>query len=289
MSTIGRVFIVINLVLAGAFVFIAGTFLQQHTDWKQRHDDKVAEAAVEKRTLEDQLAVARDRQQVADRELRSITDLLEKNERGLAETKQENDYFKTTLTEQGAKLSALTSHSTTMADAIARATADSKQALDLAMQATQEKQQALNEKEAAESSLSDARREIGDLESKIADQNDQIASLAQNSKEKDLLLEAIKIKIPGVLTSGFAQPSLRGVVDQASASSKICTVRITHNPAEAEIKPGYTLAIYRDGTYKAEALITEVQGDMVFCTVTKMVDGASVSAGDAAATNPAGM
>jgi len=84
-------------------------------------------------------------------------------------------------------------------------------------------------------------------------------------------------------------PSLRGVVDQASASSKICTVRITDNPAEAEIKPGYTLAIYRDGIYKGEALITEVQGEMVFCTITSLKDGASVSAGDAAATNPAGM
>lgn len=286
MSTIGRVFIVINLVLAGAFVFIAGTFLQNHTHWKQEHEKLQAESDEQIQALNQRLEAASAERATAVREQTAIADLLKNTENKLSEVEQENEFFKTTLSEQGNKISTLTSLSTTMSEAIDRSTADSKQALDLAMQATQEKQEALNAKEDAEGSLSEAQSTIDELESRIADQVAQIAALDASNKEQALVIEQIKIKAPGILAMGI-QPQLRGVVDQASAS--ICTVRITDNPAEAEIKPGYTLAIYRDGNYKGEAVITEVEGDMVFCNVTQMVDGARVAVGDAAATDIAGM
>ncbi len=42
MSPIGRVFIIVNLVLAAAFIGFAGTFLQNHTNWKTQHDTVAA-------------------------------------------------------------------------------------------------------------------------------------------------------------------------------------------------------------------------------------------------------
>src|SRR5690349_18863425 len=45
MSPIGRVFIVLNLLLAGTFVGFAGTYLQQANHWKELHGKKSEELA----------------------------------------------------------------------------------------------------------------------------------------------------------------------------------------------------------------------------------------------------
>ena len=45
MSPIGRVFIVLNLLLAGTFVGFAGTYLQQANHWKDLHGKKEQDLA----------------------------------------------------------------------------------------------------------------------------------------------------------------------------------------------------------------------------------------------------
>jgi septal ring factor EnvC (AmiA/AmiB activator) len=90
MSPIGRVFIVINLVLAGAFVMIAGTFLQRHTDYKGRFENATAAAEKDKAAAESQRAELADKLATTDRELRAKISALETAKTESASLSDEN-------------------------------------------------------------------------------------------------------------------------------------------------------------------------------------------------------
>ncbi len=281
MSTIGRVFIVLNLALAVGFVFAAGTFLQRHTDYKAQYEAKVDELAQEKANYEGRSAELTNEIQDKDRELRGTTSSLEVTKTENASLTEENQRLQSQLADMSSDLKSLNSRASTMSDAIERSTADSRQALDTAMKATEAREAALNEKETAEASLWEAQTQIADLEEKLANAMASVASLEQTTKEQDVLLAIVNRKAPELLAN--AQPDLRGVVEQAEGS--ICTVRVTENPGDAEIRPGYRFAVYKGKTYKGEARVTDVDGKFAFCTFTGAEPGISVTAGDAAATN----
>jgi hypothetical protein len=168
-----------------------------------------------------------------------------------------------------------------MAEAVDRATNDSKQALDMATKANDAKTLALNAKETAEGELSGAKTKIASLEESLANANTKVAELEQSTKEQGIYLDYVKKTYPGLVTT--VQPDLRGVVEQAQ--DRLLTVRVTDNPADAEIKPGYTMSIYNGTLYKGDAVITEVNGDYAFLTMTKQKNGMTITPGDAAATN----
>lgn len=281
MSPIGRVFIVINLVLAGAFVMIAGTFLQRHTDYKGRYEQATAKLEQEIAAAKAQQEELNDKNTTLDRELRAAKSALDTAQRESGALADENKRLQGQLADISTDLKSLNSHSTTIAEAIANATADSKQALDMATKANEAKTAALDAKEAAEAELSGAKTKIASLEESLAGANAKLAQLEQTSKEQEIMLSYVKTNYPGIIVS--AQPDLRGVVEHAQ--DRLLTVRVTENPAEAEIKPGYTMSIYNGNLYKGDAVITEVDGDYAFCTMTKQKNGMSVTPGDAAATN----
>src|SRR5262245_44907256 len=63
MSPLGRVFIVLNVILAGTFVGFAGTYLQKQHNWKTQYDNEKkahdadnAKAASEKSANEQEIA-----------------------------------------------------------------------------------------------------------------------------------------------------------------------------------------------------------------------------------------
>jgi len=281
MSPIGRVFIVLNLILAAGFVVMAGTFLQHHTDYKSKYDGEVQKLADAVASHDAQRAEHAEELSTLQRNLRGITASLETAETGNKALTDENGRLKSQLADLAGDVKGLNARATTMADAIERATKDARNAYEMAMAATAERDQANREKEAAQAQLSEAGRQATELEATIASQSGQIAALDQTTKEQQVIFDVIKRKAPGIFDT--VQPDLRGVVEQAEAG--ICTVRLTENPGGVQVRPGWTFAIHNGGTYKGEAMITSVDGEFAFCKVTRSVDGMTVSPGDDAATN----
>ena len=285
MSPIGRVFIVLNLILAGAFVGFAGTFLQRHTDWKATSDGFETELAAAEQKATADLQAKDDELRKLDRELRAHKQQLDGADTDNKSLRDENQRLMAQLTELSGDVKNLSSQTTTMASEIQQSREQSRQAYTMAMEASQARDQANDAKEAAETTLADANRKIGDLESAIANANGRIAELTQSNEEKDVLLAMVQRNAPGVLAS--MQPDLSGVVHNVGPAGELVTVRINNNPGSVEVKPGYSLAIYKDG-YKGEALIQSVEGEFAFCKMTRKVAGASISIGDGASTNLSG-
>lgn len=281
MSPIGRVFIVLNLILAGGFVAISGTFLQRHTDYKAQFLAKSDEFAAAQKSFDDNRASLGDQISTLDRELRAHKTALDTEETNNKALTDENLRLTKQLADLAGDVKALNAHATTLAEAVDRSTKDSRNAYDMAMAAITEKDQALASREESDTNLSEASRNIQALEATVAERNGAIAALDQQAKELDVILQVIRRRAPGVFDG--VQPDLAGVVEQAQAG--ICTIRLTDNPGGVDIKTGWRFAIHSDGTYKGEAMITDVDGDFAFCRVTKVKPGMTVNAGDSAATN----
>lgn len=283
MSAIGRVFIVLNLILAGAFVGFAGTYLQKATDWKKAHDELQAKyGELEKSAREREESLAKE-VNTAKRELERYRQQLEQTARENKTLQGENTRLNGQLAELGKDLKNLQSAHTTIAATIERVSADYKQAYELAMKASAERNEAVAARQKAEKELADASFNIKKLREEIGQLNGRIAQLTQENQEKEVLLALVRRKAPFVLET--AQPDLQGAVQRVGPNGKLVTIEITANPANAPLKPGLQFAIYSGNTYKGEAIVTSIEGKFAFANVTTKKENVAIVPGDRAATN----
>ena len=118
MSTIGRIFIVVNLALAGAFVGFAGSFLQNHTDYKAQLAAAETAAAAAKEDAAKALQSKDDEARRLDRELRASNGQLESAQTENKSLAAANSRLEAQLATLSSDITKLTSHTTTMAQEI---------------------------------------------------------------------------------------------------------------------------------------------------------------------------
>ena len=282
MSPVGRVFVVLNLLLAGAFVGFSGTYLQKATDWKKKHDDLVTSTTEALGLKDDQIKGLTDDRTQKERQLVASETNLRNEKTRSEEFLAENERLQTKLNSIEGDLAKLQSEYTTIASSIERATQDSAQARQAAIEAGQAKDAAIRAQAVAEADLRDANDQVSQLEASLGERDVQIGELTATVRQKEVLIAFVNTKAPGLLT--LAQPDLSGTVQHVDAAGKLLTVAVTDKPDGIDIKPRYSFAIFPRETYKGEALVTDVEDRFAFCRVTKSA-GPSIEVGDQAATN----
>lgn len=279
MSPIGRVFIVLNLLLAGTFVGFAGTYLQRQDDYnklykneQKAHNDDNQKNLANIKNLQDQvnasdvakLAAERDRDRYKGDSERLADDIALKDKK---------------LADQDATLKTLTSSTTAMSTEIASATRQSQAAFEKAIAAEQTKDAAVREKDDAVAQFKDATLKIASLEAAGANKDQEIAKLNKKNGELDLLVSVARVK--GFLDS-MAVPPLSGTI--AHVAGNLVTIQVSDNPTNAEIKPGYKFAVYDGTTYKGEARVTEADAEKNVAFATLEIVKGVVKVGDKANT-----
>ena len=283
MSPLGRTFIVLNLLLAGAYFGFAGTFLQRQHSWKQLHEE--SEKARQKEVGELQTKI--NDLTSTNREL-TIGKTAMENQKNASdsEVKRLND-DKKRLEEVNASLAADIKKMTSVAEAnrttVAQAFEQSQGAFKLAQDAAAARDEAIRTKDATEATNRELNNQITALNSTVTDRDLSIAGLSKEKSELTLLVDVAKVK--GFLES-MAVPMLAGTV--SIVSGNLCTLQITDNPTNADIKPGYPFAVYDETGFKAEARVTSVDSERnaVFCTFS--LKKGEVKAGDKASTKLGG-
>ncbi len=280
MSPIGRVFIVLNLLLAGAFLGFAGTYLQDQDNWKTKHDDleastkaQIAELTGDNRNLQDTL-IERDRQVVAlDQEKGGLaTQLATKNTEIERQEKQ--------LSELSNNLQVLTANSNAWSDKMEATANQAQQAYDDSIAAQTARDDAIRARDTATGQVNSLTNQVGELESQIIAKDAQIGDLTRENNNLNVYLE---IAIANGFGPAMAVPSLNGTVTEASGV--LVTISVTDNPAGAEIKPGFMFAIYSDTDgYKGEMRVTDVRDNFVFGKMWLPQPGKPVQVGDKAST-----
>lgn len=288
MSPIGRVFIVLNLALAGGFAVVSGTYLQkQHnfkTKWEAEKADKEKVVAEKDRELD----LLRSERNTLETQKTTFENQLAAANNQIAGLQDENKRLSGLTSSQEATLKQLLSQAEA-ANSQAKAAFDqARDAYQASIQAGNERNEAVNLKNAAEAENRALKNDIAALNGTIKDKDVQIASLERETSEQKLLVQAATVN--GFLP-GMAAPNLTGTV--TNASGRLCTISITDNPGNVDIQDQierrpFRFAIFDDKGFKAEAVATkyEASAKAVLCNVLLTNGSASIKTGDSASTKP---
>lgn len=284
MSNLGRLFIILNLALAGVFVGFASTYLQSATDWKSKHTEVVTAAAKDKKALEEQVLAANAQTSRLEAQLGQSQTKLKSLEATNSNLTDENQRLDARLSQLDGAMQTMKSDLGTISSSLERAQSEYTNSVKLALEATSERDAAVRERAVAVADLADAQNMIKSLREDIEVREANLAKADQENKEQSILLAAIQSKFPDINLSVLAQPALKGTVRRADGD--LLTIVVTDNPASAEIRPGIRFAVAGAGEtgYKGEALVTEVDGNNAFCRMVLRNGEAQIQVGDAAMT-----
>lgn len=283
MSPIGRVFLVLNLGLAGAFVAFSGTYLQRADHWKDRYEKRDADATREVTDLTGALRKMSDKFSEENRQNAILITNKKGFETKLAEKDRDNAALQKRLSELDATMKTATSHLSQIATELASARQDAKASMDSAIAAAAAKDEAIAKMNAADKSLDDANFKIKNLGEQVEEQTAQLASRDQKLREKEVLLQLVNERYPAIFQT--LHPLVQGTVSRVGASGN--TLTITVQSGGENLKAGARFAIYnaQDG-YKGEATVREVDESKKLCFARVSLDqGKKIETGDNASTN----
>lgn len=284
MSPIGRVFIVINLLLAGGFAMFAGTHLQKQHNYKslfegeQEARKKETETwAAERLRLEHERNTFENAKSAREAELGATKNQLD-------QTADENKRLMGQLSSMDADLKKMTSLAEVNNSEMKAAFAQAKAAYDMAIADQKVKDDAVRAKDAAEAENRTLKTTIASLEDTVKNKDLAIADLNKEKSRLDLLVSVAQQK--GFVPS-MAAPTLAGMVTNASA--RLCTIQVTDNPGKIDIaeeiaRNPFRFAVYDASGYKGEAVATkyEPSANAVLCNL--MLVKGEIKEGDKAAT-----
>jgi len=284
MSPIGRVFIVLNLALAGGFVVVSGTHLQKQHNYKTQFeaertakeeaiklkDEQIAKLEGERNTFEN----AKISNETQNGELKNIN----------AQLSDENKRLTTQLAAIEGNVSQLVAAAQAANSEMKAAFTQSKEAYAMAIADQKVKDEAVRAKDAALAENRDLKNTITGLQEAVVTRDGKIAGLETDRSQLQLL---VKVAESYGFIRSMAAPNLAGLV--TTANGRLCTIQITDNPGKVNIKEAIELgkwgfAIYDASGYKGEAIAErfEESANAVLCKVFP-VKG-EIREGDKAAT-----
>jgi hypothetical protein len=287
MSPIGRVFIVLNLILAGTFVGFAGTYLKRAADWKQKHEALVADKAKNDARLQAEIENRTNERNQAQRQLSTAKSNFDREKSQREQLEKDNQDLLARLTKLQADYAVIAQNTGAMAKQIEVAHTNSEQALARAIAAEKAKDDAVDAENKAKREIDRLNFTIRNKDTEIANLNGANKKLDQTRREQAVLLDLVRIKVPGVFAT--LQPSVSGRVEWVATTGKLITIGV--NAGGEFLKAGHRFAIYnRTDGYLGDAVVTEWDGSKyAFATLHVTKDGArNVRVGDMASTNLTG-
>lgn len=284
MSPIGRVFIVLNLVLAGVFVGFGGTYLQKQHDFKtQLEAEKTARAEEVNKLTADVTRLESERHAFEIAKTQRETEL-DSTKNTLASVQDENKRLHQQVASFEGGLKQLVSVAEANKVEAKAAFEKAQEAYQMAIADQKAKDEAVRQRDEVQAENRTLNTQIASLQETIANKDIELAQMSKDVSEKDLLLAVAKQK--GFVTA-MAAPNLGGTV--VNASGRLCTIQVTENPGDVDVgemiaKLPFSFAIYDESGYKGEAVATryEPSAKAVFCDLT-LVKG-DIKVGDRAAT-----
>ena len=288
MSPIGRVFIVLNLILAGGFLAMSGNYLQNQNNWKEKFTEAESKASEDIAKLNRQIEGLEDERSDIENAKTAFEQQVLAKDNEIKRLQDDNKRLSALTSSQSADLKKLTTVQESFNTDLKAMQAQSQAAYEASIAAGKEKDAAVTAKNNAEAENRQLKNDIIGLNSTIEARNATIAGMQRDLDEKGLLLAAAESN--GFLPS-MAAPNLAGTV--TNASGRLCTISIADNPGNVDIadqinRRNFRFAIYDDNGYKGEAVATKYEptANAVLCRVELTDANATIRTGDKAATKP---
>lgn len=280
MSVVAKILIVLNLVLAVAFLSGAASFLGQKEAWKKQYEDLDATTSTEIANLRTQVEEKennfRQQEQAANNAIREKETFIAKFEQADAD----NQKFLENYNRLQADFNRL---SETYKDALAQIDSlrNDKNSL------ITEKDNALSEKRDAIGKMNAAQTEQQRLESELTDMKDvvaglemQVVGLSAEIESAGVMLQAYKDKF-GTITEWIDVPPLTAKVSAVNEEFNIVILSVGKDDG---VKPGFEFTVYRGDKYIGKIIVDDVQKDHCSGYSKKELQSGAIEVGDDART-----
>ncbi len=280
MSTIGKIFLFVNLALAAAFLGWAANSLGKTEEMKKAHTDAIA-AATEARTKAEEEASsartqARQEEQAKDtlrNERDNLDSRLKSTQQELEAEKRSNEQLRGDVAKINAAIGTLNTQLSAIEQAKDAAVAAAREAERERDAARDESQDSGEKMRAAEEARKQAEMEVAALEKQLKSTRDEVASLDTR------LREMIAVYGP----SDVAQKAIDAKVVSVDYTLKPGLVALNVGKSH-DVKTGYTFEIYAGNVYKGRVKVQSVYADMCAAVIDVQKDGVTITAGDSAST-----
>jgi multidrug efflux pump subunit AcrA (membrane-fusion protein) len=283
MSPIGKIFAVLNLILAAAFLGWASNALSASGKFKAKWEDEVAAHETDSQTWEEREselnAKAGELESARSRFRQEKEDAVNDRDRYKADADsqaQTNSELRASIDKIQGDLGALVAQNKALEESKstamqARSEAESER--DDAVAATEEAAAAQRE---AEQTLAVANRDIAELRSGTADRDAQLASL---EAKFDTLVDATGASVDELV----AQPLIEARVLEVNKTIAPGLVALNVG-ADQNVKRGYVFHIFRGEAYLGKVRIENVRPTMSTGLIQGTYEGREIRQGDQAAT-----
>lgn len=283
MSSIAKILVALNLILAAAFVGWASNAVSTNNNWKQQfetekaaHEKAKADLGTEKSKLAADLNQANDK---AGRLQQQLDDA--NNE--VARLKNDNNA-------NSERMAGLEADLKKFANTLEGIQNDAKKANEDRIKALSEKNDADNKAKDALMAQAAAEAKAADFESKFNDATNTIAAKERELSSAEKALTQTKTTLETVVqATGFsldkvkAMPLIEGKILALEMGTQPGLVSINRGSADG-VERGFTFEIFDGASYKGQARVEYVYPNMCSAVLVRKVAGETIRQGDGAAT-----
>jgi uncharacterized FlaG/YvyC family protein len=283
MSPIGRILIVVNLLLAAAFLGWASNALNTSTNYKQQLEDLEETSQAEKAELDSRLAQAN--AQLEQQRTKAATETQRADENAvkvqslqtdLDEARADNDALRGEVTGMNSRLDDLARSVDASTERAAQEAAAARDAISARDDAEDAQREAERAQADAEKRASDLARTVETLNGRIDGLNDELGTA---NNRLDAVAAMTGINIADVMD---VPPLNKDVI---AVNMDLAPGFVSINAGSGDgVRRGMVFQIYRGATYKGEVRVESVTEGACAAVVTTSVDGTQIMTGDSATT-----
>lgn len=283
MSSIGKIFTIVNLLLAGLFLGWAIAALNTANQWKADHDKVKADMTA--------MQASKDAK-IAELDAKWATE-----HDALSRAISERDGYKTESENLKTEVASARRENEQMSGQLSTLTDNVKTYNEKLESLEASKDRAQTEAKDALTKLADARDALQKAEFELRDRNDALAKAAADGAEMSEKLTAATKKAEKNQTLlqqvvAMTGISLADITAQPQIDAAVLAVKADVQPGlvmlnvgkDKNVSAGMTFHVYSGNTYKGSVRVENVQATMCSAVVTTAVAGTSMSQGDNAST-----
>ena len=252
MSSIGKIFVVLNLVLAAAFVGWAANASSMNGDWKAKHESLTKSAKAEKDALEAELSKVRTDLNSSKEDLRSASEARDTAKRDADRLRTEKADLEQRNSSLNASVTAIQTTLEGITAASEKAKADALKAVAAQKDAEAARTAAVLAQQAAEEAQAAAEAKVLEAQNQIASLEREKTSLVNDLSKAENSLKAV-VAMTGVSTNDIKDvKDIDANVVKADPSTGLVAI---NRGSSAGVERGQVFDIFSGSTYKGQIRI----------------------------------
>ena len=283
MSPIGRIFIVLNLILAALFLSWAAHNVATSNDFKTKYDSEVQSHSDTKSELEGQISQLRANLDTKSTEADSFRSERNDAQAAVERIQGENAKLQRQVSEAVATNEKNAGAISDIQGTLSQIESAKDEAVSARREAENERDGALNSAQEANSRSEDLAAANAELSKTINDLQAQIVAFQGQVSQLDTQLATL-VDVTGVSYKDIAaQAQIDASVLQALYDMKPGLVALNVGSTHG-VKRGYTFEVYDGTVYKGQVRVENVRDDMCTALILRTEKGQIIKAGDKAST-----